>query len=476
MAQTSVGFAGTVNDAEWAVLSSFLGNQACVSSQASLAVTPVGGARSVSVAAGVAYGDGVQTTLSASETVALTTPTNGQWYLVVLRRVWATKVSSLVAIAHTTTTTTVPTSAPTTYPAGMLAQPGIQSDQPLAWAWCNSANTTVVTSDLRQQPIRTIIQQPNVVINGGMDIWQRGTIFNGAGLLYCADRWTYWRDAYAAGITASRQLAGLPDGKYCLRIQRDSGNANTGLLYTNQPITNDDSLALIGKTVTLSAWIRKGANFSGGAVNMLVRSGTGTDQPVNNMTGATTVVSEAKTLTENWQRFYITGTVSASATQLGIEFNYTPSGTAGANDYFEVRGVQLEAGAFATPFRRNGASIAGELAACQRFYEKTYAMGTVPGTATTFGFYSVSIGSDGNNNAVIAIRFTVPKRVAPTMTAYLPSSGATGLWGWQRSGTGGASSVNFDLTTEFGSRAYIGVGAAWAVCNVDAHWTASAEI
>jgi hypothetical protein len=223
---------------------------------------------------------------------------------------------------------------------------------------------------------------PNYVINGGMDIWQRGTSFSGAGLLYCADRWTYWRDAYASGITASRQLTNdttnLPFQKFALRIQRTSGNTGTGLLYTNQPLEDDMSTPLIGKTVTLSAWIRAGANFSGSAVNMIVRSGTGSNQPVNNMTGATTVAAGSRAISTTWQRFSVTGTVGASATQLGVEFNYAPTGTAGANDWFEVTGVQLEEGTTASPFRRNANSIQGELAACQRYYTRLTA-GSAPG-------------------------------------------------------------------------------------------------
>jgi len=159
MAQSSVGFAGTVNDAEWAVISGFLGSGYSVGSNGHLACTAIGGSRAVSVAAGIAYGDGVQTTLSGSETVALATPTNGQWYLVVLRRIWATNTTSLVAIPHSTTSNTVPIDAPSTYPAAMQVNPGVQSDQPVAWAWCNSANTTVVVSDLRQVKLNTAVIQ-----------------------------------------------------------------------------------------------------------------------------------------------------------------------------------------------------------------------------------------------------------------------------------------------------------------------------
>ena len=380
MAWTNVGYDGTINEAQWASLSGLLGNGYVAAGNGDCVVTAVPGARSVSVAAGTLYGDGVSSTNSGPETVAMTTPTNGQWFIIALRRTWATNTAALVAIAGATTTTSLPTAPPTSFPT-LNTNQGVLTDQPIAWAWCNSANTDVVVVDLRQFPVRTQTTTGNAIINGNMDIWQRGTSFSGAGLLYSADRWTYWRDGYASGITASQQLAGLPNSKYCLRIQRNSGNTGTGILYTNQPITNDDSLPLIGKTVTLSGWVRKGTNFSGTGVNMLVRSGTGTDQPVNNMTGATTVATTTLSVSTAWQRFSITGNVSASATQLGVEFNYTPTGTAGTNDYFEVTGVQLEASSTATPFKRAGGTLAGELAACQRYYWRWSASGDEPGVA-----------------------------------------------------------------------------------------------
>jgi hypothetical protein len=257
----------------------------------------------------------------------------------------------------------------------------------------------------------------NAIINGAFDIWQRGTSFSGAGLLYSADRWTYWRDAYASGITASRQNTGdivnLPNSKYCLRIARNSGNTGTGLLYTNQPFTNDDSTIFIGQTVTLSAWARVGATFSGSGLNMIVRSGTGTNQPVNNMTGAFTVAGATRGVTQTWQRITVTGTVPTNATQIGVEFSYTPTGTAGATDYFEVTNVQLEAGAVATPFKRNAPSIQAELAACQRYYQKF--------SGSTFT--SPAIGYTPTTTLVETFHWlAVPMRVTPT------SVGLGGTW------------------------------------------------
>lgn len=161
MAWTNWGFDGTINEAQWSQMAGLLGNGYVAAGNGDCLVTAVGGARSVSVAAGTLYGDGVVSVNSAAETVAMTTPVNGQWYLICLKREWATNTATLRAVAGATTTTTTPTVAPSSFPT-INTSPGVLTDQPIAWAWCNSANTTVVVFDLRLLPMRT---QPVSVAN-----------------------------------------------------------------------------------------------------------------------------------------------------------------------------------------------------------------------------------------------------------------------------------------------------------------------
>jgi len=66
----------------------------------------------------------------------------------------------------------------------------------------------------------------NAVINGGFDIWQRGTSFTTLNN-YIADRW-YWGGA-GTGRTISRQT-GTAGMQYAIRLQRDSGNTSANAI------------------------------------------------------------------------------------------------------------------------------------------------------------------------------------------------------------------------------------------------------
>jgi hypothetical protein len=216
----------------------------------------------------------------------------------------------------------------------------------------------------------------NAVINSAFDIWQRGTSGTASGTSagsgYNSDR---WYDYYAGALTVSRQATGdttnLPNIQWAARVQRNSGQTSATSIWHAQDIETVNSIPFTGKTVTFSFYARRGANYSGASNNLtfLVKSGTGTDQHIlAGFTGESDVISTTATLTTTWQRFTATGTVATTATQLGVGFTYDAVGTAGADDWFEVTGVQLEAGSTATAFRRNADSLQAELAACQRYY------------------------------------------------------------------------------------------------------------
>jgi hypothetical protein len=273
----------------------------------------------------------------------------------------------------------------------------------------------------------------NIVINGGFDIWQRGTSgtanSSNAGAGYNADR---WQNRFETGaLTVSRQATSdttnLPNIQYCARVQRNSGNTVTNPIYHVQTIETSNTIPRVGQTVILSFYARKGANFSAtsNTLTAILDGGTGTDQNIFGFTGYASLISSAVTLTSTWQRFTATATVTSTLTELGVGFSYTPVGTAGANDYFEVTGVQLELGTSATAFQTATGTIQGELAACQRYYYRAQA---------TANYTRWGIGQCTSSTAAAGfVSFPITMRTSPTALEQ----------------TGTAS--NYGLTTSTGS-------------------------
>jgi hypothetical protein len=261
----------------------------------------------------------------------------------------------------------------------------------------------------------------NLVINGGMDIWQRGTSISLAASTgyangYSADRWDSFTNANQA-TTISRQATSdttnLPFIQYCLRFQRNSGQTGVGTYGVYQSQETSNSIPFVGKTVTISFYARAGATLISSGGNVLtyqVRTGTGTDQNLlAGYTGSASPINTTATLTANWVRYQATGTISSSATEIGTSFEITPVGTAGASDYFEITGVQIEIGSIATNFTRTGGNIQGEYSACQRYYQRIVA---------GQNFYRFGIGTNiSATQAGVVVPFKTSMRTTPTFTA-----------------------------------------------------------
>ena len=326
----------------------------------------------------------------------------------------------------------------------------------LAWATPSAGSTNVAGK--------------NGTLNSNMSIWQRGTSFVGNTTGYCADRWKMYY--LGANSTYSRQATGdttnLPFIQYALRVARNSGSTDTtNVLYAFQDFESVNSTIYAGKTVTFSFYARKGANYSATSSVMVVNvlSGTGTDQTLSSgYTNTTYVVQQNATLTTTWQRFSYTGTVASTATQIGLRFDFTPTGTAGAADYFEITGVQFEIAASASAYSPNCSTQALELAACQRYYEQTFA------TAATESTNKVSAYSD--SNYCMGTRWKVTKRVAPSVTVYSSNGGTANRVRQISNNTNYTPASIADIGID-GFNIFTGI----ALSNmVDFHYTASAEL
>jgi hypothetical protein len=259
----------------------------------------------------------------------------------------------------------------------------------------------------------------NAIINGGMDIWQRGTSISATASSqpYVSDRWQILTNANQAS-TISRQTTSdttnLPSIQYCLQFQRNSGQTGTGSLGLGQSFETVNSIPLAGKTVTLSFYARRGANYSAtsNALIAYIVTGTGTDQNriIGSYTGDSTSINTTVTLTTTWQRFTLTGTLPTTTTEIAPYFIYNPTGTAGAADYYEITGVQLELGSTATTFGRCGSSLGGELALCQRYYFRQ-------GGDNVYQRYAESIAGS-TTRAYCDVKQAVTMRIPPNVIDY----------------------------------------------------------
>jgi hypothetical protein len=194
-----------------------------------------------------------------------------------------------------------------------------------------------------------------------------------------------------------------------------------------------------------------GANYSPTSSALKVKgvNGTGTDQAIKNYTGANLFINSTVNLTTTWARFTATGTVPTNSTEIGIEFEVNPTGTAGANDWVEITGIQIDLGSTALPYRRSASTLQGELAACQRYYQRYESSASYAPFGTGYIF--------STTQTIHSLPFQVRLRGNPsvsfsagnTFAAYTASgtvTAATGI-GTDRVGT---NSLMFTLTAATG--------------------------
>jgi hypothetical protein len=267
----------------------------------------------------------------------------------------------------------------------------------------------------------------NIVINGGFDVWQRGTsavIPSTVATAYVADRWSGYRAV--VGSTQSQVTSGLSGFQYALRTQRDSGNTAVNPIYIGQSFETSALSKVAGLPIVVSFYARAGANFSAASSSLLVRLGVGTGTEANVTYGGYTSYTEplvqTVTLTTSWQRFVMYVTVPAGTTQAGLYFTWTPSGTASTNDYVDFTGVQLEQNYQPTPFEQRPIGV--ELALCQRYFENSgYPTQSVTTGVTGQGAW---IPAASAYTLCAEPQFRVTKRVAPTVTVYNTNTLASG--------------------------------------------------
>jgi hypothetical protein len=216
----------------------------------------------------------------------------------------------------------------------------------------------------------------NRIINGAMVIDQRNA---GASLAVTAGTVQYSVDRFF-GISSNAQCTlqqvatSDADFPYALRIARTTGGVGTNVIQGGQIIETNNCQDLAGQTVTFSFYATAGANFSAASSQIVVglTCGSGTNQGAaaafltGTWTSQTTPLATTQAITTTKTKYTYSVSIPSGTNEIGIRWYYTPVGTAGANDWFQITGVQLEKGSTATTFDYR--PYGTELALCQRYY------------------------------------------------------------------------------------------------------------
>jgi len=291
--------------------------------------------------------------------------------------------------------------------SGTFAVGDFIMDQSGAMYVCTVAGTPG-TWQLSGVSVNENIAGKNFIINGGMDIAQRGTSISvgASAITYTLDRWCAF--STSPTVTVSQISSGLTGFQYAIRTQRNSGQG-AGTIYQSQSIETKNSIPLAGQTVTISFWARAGANYSQTGNGLFVELGCNTTTDANILNGGfTQPFITTQIITTSWVRYSYTTTIPSNATQVGFYVNETATGTAGANDYFDITGVQLEIAPQATPFSRAGGSIGGELLLCQRYFQHY-------GNGIAYEYYGVGSNITGSY-AMVSLPLKVKMRATPSVT------------------------------------------------------------
>jgi len=253
------------------------------------------------------------------------------------------------------------------------------------------AGEAMLRADTPQEQFNLIgAGRKNLIINGAMQVWQRGTSFSGFNG-YTADH--IQMQSQFADITVERVQDAV--GLYHLKATKTGSSLFNNIVF---PVENGRNL-LAGKKLTFSCWVR--CNIDSTIEFNFRRSSAGVGGG-DLVTDGIASAQVTKPVSTEWAYYTHTTEVPSNyeATDVNLIAQIGFYGI-GSGNYIEIKEVQLELGKVATPFEHR--SYGEELALCQRYYEvidQWWASGYGDGTSA-------------QNNTV---HMAVAKRATPTLT------------------------------------------------------------
>ena len=288
-------------------------------------------------------------------------------------------------------------------------------------------------------PAQGQISNRNLIINGAMNVAQRGGGTMTAAGSYVPDRWRFWASGGSFSLSMGTLTSGAPYDlgfrKY-VRIVNSSGASGATDYRIIRYVPEAQDMAKSGwdytdanSDITLSFWVRSSIAFTPYAyfhtqdgtekayifslgslsantwtkVTKTIPGGTGVE--FDNDTGAGMKID----FVQFWGTDY-TGTVNTDQWVTYAGATRTPdmsnSWAVASGATFDITGVQLEVGSVATPFEQR--SYGEELDRCMRYYEVIMPAAS----GNLYEFMGMWYSATEFTSTMV---WTVPKRAAPTL-------------------------------------------------------------
>lgn len=292
------------------------------------------------------------------------------------------------------------------------------------------------------------VPQDSAIINGAVDVWQRGTSFaTAADGQYSADRWKYTKvGAVVHTLSRSTDVPTVAQAgvlfNYSLRAlvtTPDTTIASTDVCYLSTHLEGYDFRNYAQRPFVVGFWVKSAIT----GVMCVAFNNSGLDRSyigevtinAGNTWEYKTVLVPASVATGTWDyvngmglkvSFVLSaganfqGTGAAWTTQTGRYATVNQVNLTNTSGDFLITGVKLELGSIATKMYPR--TFERELFLAQRYYEKTFAYGTAPAQGVGSKSDGILLGHASGTSVFIRWVYKTKKRAVPTITTYNPVS------------------------------------------------------
>ena len=201
----------------------------------------------------------------------------------------------------------------------------------------------------------------NKLINGSMNVYQRGSVAATTSGAYTLDRW--FVTPTGATVTVTQSTATVPTNFTASLNVAGAASVTNVSAYQRIESINCQELTS-GSKVTVSGYIYQSTGSAVTTATVALTTPTASDNYASTTSAATTYTIPSFA-SATWTYFSNTFTLTTGCTN-GLQLTIA-LGTGLTTGSFNLTGVQLEVGSVATPYERQ--IYSEQLAQCQRYYQ-----------------------------------------------------------------------------------------------------------